>query len=235
VPRDTWLNLPEAKRRRVLEAAMAEFGRRGFSAGSLNVVARDAGIAKGSLFQYFDDKLDFFTVTVTDASLRIRDAVLRDGDDPSMTFFGLLYRITERWLEYFRSHPLERGVALAAAFEMDPDARAAVRSVANAHYVEAFSPLIARAVERDELVDGVEAPEVVAMTVLLLRHLDSAPFVSGLDPVLGLYDRPDAEVLTIAWRMVAALERAYARLPTGPDKNGLTIGAAAGPMGQIGG
>ena len=39
---------------------MVEFGTRGFSAGSLNVIASQAGIAKGSLFQYFEDKLDFF-------------------------------------------------------------------------------------------------------------------------------------------------------------------------------
>ena len=53
MPRPTWFNLDEGRRERVLRAAMAEFGSRGYSAGSLNVIAREAGVAKGSLFQYF--------------------------------------------------------------------------------------------------------------------------------------------------------------------------------------
>ncbi|MDT4921381.1 MAG: hypothetical protein QOI15_2283, partial [Pseudonocardiales bacterium] len=60
MPRPTWANLDADRRERVLHAAMAEFGRHGYSGGSLNVIARDAGVAKGSLFQYFDDKFDFF-------------------------------------------------------------------------------------------------------------------------------------------------------------------------------
>ena len=57
------------------EAAMAEFGRHGYSGGSLNVIAREAGVAKGSLFQYFDDKLDFFAHVAEQTSLTIYAAM----------------------------------------------------------------------------------------------------------------------------------------------------------------
>ncbi|MEP7180295.1 MAG: helix-turn-helix domain-containing protein, partial [Pseudonocardiales bacterium] len=60
MPRPTWDRLEQSRRDRVLRAAMVEFGRRGYSGASLNVIAREAGVAKGSLFQYFDDKFDFF-------------------------------------------------------------------------------------------------------------------------------------------------------------------------------
>jgi len=47
------------------------------------------------------------------------------------------------------------------------------------------------------------------MTVLLLRHLDSAPFQPHVDPVLGLYDKSAKQVDRIASELVDALQRAY--------------------------
>jgi AcrR family transcriptional regulator len=60
VPTSTWFRLDDDKRERVLHAAMQEFGEHGYSTGSLNTIAREAEIAKGSLFQYFADKQEFF-------------------------------------------------------------------------------------------------------------------------------------------------------------------------------
>ena len=58
MPTPTWQRLDESRRQAITDAAEAEFAANGFSGGSLNVIARDAGVAKGSLFQYFTDKAD---------------------------------------------------------------------------------------------------------------------------------------------------------------------------------
>ena len=58
MPTVTWARLDRTRRAAVIEAAEAEFGAHGFSRGSLNVIAGRAGVAKGSLFQYFADKRD---------------------------------------------------------------------------------------------------------------------------------------------------------------------------------
>lgn len=60
MPTVTWARVDPARRAAVVEAAEAEFGAHGFSRGSLNVIARRAGVAKGSLFQYFADKRDLY-------------------------------------------------------------------------------------------------------------------------------------------------------------------------------
>lgn len=212
MPKDTWWNLPADKRERVTRAAMAEFGARGFSVGSLNVVAREAGISKGSLFQYFEDKLDLFRWVCVEAASRAVDATLEgvdpDGDQP---FFKSMRRVVLNLMRFFRSHPLERGIAHAAQNEIDPDAWAAVRSVSNAHFVEAFRPLVKRAADRGELRRGVNRDELVAMMILLLRHLNVAPFYPHVDPVLGLYEKTPAEAERSALSLIGALERAYGR------------------------
>ena len=47
---------PEATRRRILDAAFAEFYANGFQGGSLNHIVDSAGTTKGALFHHFDSK-----------------------------------------------------------------------------------------------------------------------------------------------------------------------------------
>ena len=125
MPRSTWENLDAQRRERVLHAAMAEFGRHGYSGGSLNVIAREAGVAKGSLFQYFDDKFDLFAHVAEQTSLRIYAVMapyLRaagDGESFVDHFTGLV----DVWIGYMATHPLERGVTAATTMELDPQVR----------------------------------------------------------------------------------------------------------------
>jgi len=49
---------PEETRRRILQAAFAEFYRTGFQGGSLNRIVHEAGTTKGALFHHFKDKND---------------------------------------------------------------------------------------------------------------------------------------------------------------------------------
>ena len=211
MPAETWWNLPPEKRERVTEAAMIEWGKRGFSAGSLNVIAREAGIAKGSLFQYFDDKLDMFTTIVEAGIARIRDAALDGVDVHNDAFFPALRHIVRNWLAFFSSHPVERGLAYAAGYEVDQEAGAAVRSVTSAHFVSELTPLVKGAVARGEFRPDADVDQVISMVVLLLRHLDKAPFYPHVDPVLDLTSKRPADVERVALELVDALERAYGR------------------------
>ena len=211
MPTATWWNLDDARRDRVIRAAVAEFGRRGFSAGSLNVVAREAGVAKGSLFQYFDDKLDLYATMCDIASRRARQVVFStvvvDGTQP---YFQVLRAVVRSWVKYFRDNPSARAMALASRSEPDHEARTAVLSITNAHFVEALGPLIERAIARGEFLDGVDPDHVLSFTVLLLRHLVAAPFDPEADPVLGPPHMTEAAVDAAAVALVDALERAYA-------------------------
>jgi AcrR family transcriptional regulator len=109
VPTTTWFRLPPARRHAVLTAAEAEFGARGFSRGSLNVIARNAGVSKGSLFQYFTDKADLCAYLSQEVSLRIRrDMEPTIAELPwSEDFFGALRTTCEFWMCYFAGHPAE--------------------------------------------------------------------------------------------------------------------------------
>lgn len=50
----------DAKRQKILEAAVGRFGRVGYEAASMDGVAAAAGVSKGSLYDYFENKEDLF-------------------------------------------------------------------------------------------------------------------------------------------------------------------------------
>jgi AcrR family transcriptional regulator len=209
VASSTWWNLPEGKRERITEVAMQEFGEHGFSAGSLNVIARGAGIAKGSLFQYFDDKLDLYVTVCEQGASEIERHMLGAVHEEA-PFFDNLRAIVEQWMSYFRSHPLQRRMAYASTHEVDPQVRAVVRALANAHYESALGPLVRLARERGELRAGVDERMVMSLLSVVLRHLNSAPFDTAGDVAIPFHRLSDVEVDRWALAYLDVLEAAFA-------------------------
>ncbi|MDQ3145004.1 MAG: TetR/AcrR family transcriptional regulator [Pseudomonadota bacterium] len=61
--------------RKILDAALAEFGTRGFSESSIVGITRRARVALGTFYTYFDSKDAVFAALVSDMSSRVRDSV----------------------------------------------------------------------------------------------------------------------------------------------------------------
>jgi AcrR family transcriptional regulator len=188
MPTSTWDRLPAPRRDAVLAAAEAEFGANGFSRGSLNVIAREAGVSKGSLFQYFADKADLCAYLADIVSLRIRAhletkvATLPWDTD----FFGALQGLGHAWVRYHARHPLERSLTAAANLELDAESRTAVRAVVNRHYIEFLSPLVEQARATGQLAPGADTDALVALLMLVMPHLVIAAGNPELDALLGL-------------------------------------------------
>jgi AcrR family transcriptional regulator len=207
MPRATWENLEQPRRDRVLHAAMAEFGRRGYSGGSLNVIAREAGVAKGSLFQYFEDKFDLFAHVAEQASLTVYTAMAPHltGPDPGESFVLYFSRLVETWMDYMAEHPLERGLTAATNLELDPQIRLVIREPVHRLYTQALRPMLEAAVATGELRAGTDLEALLAMLILLLPHLALAPFEPGLDAALPLFDEPGPVRAQRARRLVATV------------------------------
>ncbi|NIP78742.1 MAG: TetR family transcriptional regulator, partial [Gemmatimonadetes bacterium] len=68
-------NLEPERREAILAAAGDEFAAHGYSRASLNRIIEAAGISKGSLYYYFDDKADLFASVVMETVERVVEAV----------------------------------------------------------------------------------------------------------------------------------------------------------------
>jgi len=60
LPTNTFFNLTEKKKNRVINAAIDEFSEKGYTKASITNIVNKAEIAKGSYYQYFEDKTDLY-------------------------------------------------------------------------------------------------------------------------------------------------------------------------------
>jgi AcrR family transcriptional regulator len=60
VPTQTFYNLPEEKKKRIIDAAIDEFGRNSFHKASVAGIVEKADIPRGSFYQYFKDMKDLY-------------------------------------------------------------------------------------------------------------------------------------------------------------------------------
>lgn len=212
MPTSTWFRLDVAKRERVLEVAMREFGENGYSTGSLNTIAREAGIAKGSLFQYFSDKLEFFAFVCDEASRRVREEmerrIARVAFDQS--FDGWLFDVLCDWTEYMADHPLERGVTAATNFELDNSVRSVVRDTANQHYLQVIHPTLRLWQEQGEIRADADLAVLATWLMTILPFLALAPYYDGLDPIHELRGRTPAEQRPVIRQLISGFRPMFA-------------------------
>ncbi|MGE2719251.1 TetR/AcrR family transcriptional regulator [Mycolicibacterium celeriflavum] len=211
MPTVTWARVDPSRRAAVIEAAEAEFGAHGYSQGSLNVIARRAGVAKGSLFQYFADKRDLYAYIADLGSQRVRSYMedrIRELD-PSRPFFEFLTDLLDAWVGYYAEHPQDRALHAASSFEIDTDARVSVHTVIHRHYLEVLRPLVRDAHERGDLRADCDTDALLSLLLMIFPHMALAPYVRGMDPVLGLDDpTPDQPALAVR-RLVSVLADAF--------------------------
>lgn len=65
MPKETFINLPEEKKERIMKAAVEEFYQYSYDKSSINRIVLAAGISKGSFYQYFEDKKDLYKYMFT--------------------------------------------------------------------------------------------------------------------------------------------------------------------------
>lgn len=60
MPSQTFYNLPKDKQEKIIDASKKEFSKNNFYDASINKIIKDAGISRGSFYQYFENKEDLF-------------------------------------------------------------------------------------------------------------------------------------------------------------------------------
>ncbi|WNG50693.1 TetR/AcrR family transcriptional regulator [Archangium minus] len=155
MPTSTFFRLPDERRDRLVNEAIIEFSERSYTEASLSQIASRASIPKGSVYQYFEDKLDLYRWLLTEEAPRRKrefiGAAPREGD-----FWARLETFIERGMAFLVEHPrLARLSASAAA----PTAVVEVRGLYKAICEAGIEEL--RAVLEEGTRDGaLDAPDL---------------------------------------------------------------------------
>lgn len=107
MPKETFFNLAEDKKERVIDAAINEFSARSYHKARITAIADNAGIAKGSFYQYFENKKDLFKyiieLIVNKKLEYINHDMLTNKDN--YNFFQLLREIYLSGIRFAKDNP----------------------------------------------------------------------------------------------------------------------------------
>ncbi|WP_319481504.1 TetR/AcrR family transcriptional regulator [uncultured Draconibacterium sp.] len=94
MPKETFIKLKEEKKKQITDAFLREFAVKTYDEASISMVVKQLGIAKGSIYQYFNDKLDLFMYLVGESvavKSRYTASLKREDYSDFWTYFSDLY------------------------------------------------------------------------------------------------------------------------------------------------
>ena len=108
MPTATFLRLSASKQKRIIDAAVKEFSVRNVQEGKLSNIVKDAGISRGSLYQYFPSKEDLynylFDTLRADRAEYVKPAFALYKTEPFLRFFEEFYLRDSEFLLMNPSH-----------------------------------------------------------------------------------------------------------------------------------
>ncbi len=102
--KETFEKISAEKKERILNAAIAEFARKGFNAANINHIAKEAGISIGSMYNYFASKEDLY-LTLIDYGYQLLESVIARIDLSQGTVFDKFEKLLRAAQEYSRKYP----------------------------------------------------------------------------------------------------------------------------------
>ncbi|MCW2991789.1 MAG: putative TetR family transcriptional regulator [Solirubrobacterales bacterium] len=88
-------------REKILRSAMVVFGRRGFADTAVLDIAEHAGLASGTVYQYFEDKSDVFRCLLQDLTERLHlETRMPAGEDGRLVVHESMLRYLQVYREY---------------------------------------------------------------------------------------------------------------------------------------
>lgn len=172
-PKQTFLNLGEEKRRRIVQAALREFAEKGYSKASVNAIVKATGIAKGSLYQYFHGKEQLFLYLFEDflalVKQAVKDAVDRSGDG---RFFEQIAAVFAAGQKFVETYPDYYQIYLRVLFEKEMPLRDRLLHRIRLFSADYFGPLCDRCKREGQIRDDIATDQIIFLVDAFLdRHL----------------------------------------------------------------
>lgn len=124
-----------------MAAAVREFARHGYKKASINIIVREAGIAKGSLYQYFRNKEVLFVFIFERFTLLVKKAVKEQETGHEDDFFNQVGRVLLAGIGFIDRHPDYFQIYLRVLFEQDVPMREKLLAQVRLFSREYFGPL----------------------------------------------------------------------------------------------
>ena len=175
MPKETFFNLPEAKRKAILDAALEEFAAYPYDQASVNRIVARAGIPKGSFYQYFENKKDLYLYLLQQSG-EVKFAYLTPilNDPAGRDFFTLLRDLYAAGIQFAVENPRYAALGKRLMASRGTPIYAEVMEANTAAASEFFESLLRAAIEQGEVRADIDVPMfahlIAGMNTLLLEY-----------------------------------------------------------------
>lgn len=98
-------NLDASKQKRIIDAALKEFKEKGFELASTNKIVKEAGIGKGMLFYYFNNKQDLYLYLIEYCLKIVEEEYFSAIDANEPDLFERMKQIVVAKMEFLSKYP----------------------------------------------------------------------------------------------------------------------------------
>ncbi|MGB7414694.1 MAG: TetR/AcrR family transcriptional regulator [Thermosynechococcaceae cyanobacterium] len=175
MPTRTFFNLPDEKRQKFLEVAIAEFAAHDYNTASITKIVATANIAKGSVYQYFEDKKGLYLYLIEFATEEKLTFLKNAEQSESAHFFDYLrwlFRVSAR---FDFEHPTMSQLTYRARYGALPfrDEVLEQTKKASSDYIQ---QLVERGIAQGDINSGIESDLATYMVNTLANELGSLIF-----------------------------------------------------------
>lgn len=202
MPFSTFFNLPNEKKLKILEGSIAEFSENGYQKSSISSVIKNAGIPRGSFYQYFNDKLDLYKYVIEQIGIKKHEYTQNSYQiSGEMNFIDIIRNLFIGGIYFYRKHPDMAKIANDLILNSDKDLKKSVFEEGYDKSNEFFHTLITEGKKRDEI-----DKKLTNETIILLINSLNLSFVQYFIEKSGS-DYFDDNLLSLIDEMILFLEK----------------------------
>lgn len=191
----TFANLPAAKQESFLQVAFEEFSSHTYNDASVSRIVKKLGIAKGSFYQYFDDKKALYFFLKERAEAKKRDTFQDILAQKHTDFWELYRRLYLAGIQFDIDYPLHSGFLYNFSQEKALPETASIIKQQFAEGIAFFRQLLATEQQQGRLNANLD-PELMAYLIIQAgrgmvewlswkHNIDFSENAQGTTPVLG--------------------------------------------------
>lgn len=192
MPKETFFNLPEEKRSLISKVAIEEFAEHSFDRASINRIVANSGIAKGSFYQYFEDKKDLFLYLVhlaAEEKLSYFSPILRNPDEHD--FFTLIREIYLSGMQFAIEHPEYAAISKTILENKNTALYKEVMSNNSPTAHGLFESLLGLAIARGEIRENID----VKMLAYMITAMNASVIEYHIEHLSPDYDEKMLETI----------------------------------------
>jgi AcrR family transcriptional regulator len=205
MPKETFFNLPDEKRERIIETAIDEFAQYSYEGASITRIAENANIAKGSFYQYFEDKKDLFKHIIDisgQKKLMYMTRLLKDFE--KLDFFQAFREMYVAGIKFAKEHPRLSKIGTSFVKGTDAKFKQEILGESIPKSNEFIKGMLLRGIQRGEIAPEIDA-DIVAYMLTELSISISEYFIKEMDA------EDDMEILELVDKMIFMIENGIKR------------------------